>query len=68
MAALEAGAALRAPQHLTKRDPYWVEPMNETAGMILVEGNAAAAFGCMMAGVTVCAWYPITPRLRCPRR
>src|SRR5205807_8569740 len=26
-----------------------------------VEGNAAAAIGCMMAGVTVVAWYPITP-------
>ena len=35
--------------------------MNETAGKILIEGNAAAALGCMMAGVTVVAWYPITP-------
>src|SRR4029453_7713776 len=43
------------------RDPDAMEPLNETAGMILVEGNEAAAFGCMMAGVTVCAWYPITP-------
>jgi 2-oxoglutarate ferredoxin oxidoreductase subunit alpha len=34
--------------------------------MILVEGNAAAAFGCMMAGVTVCAWYPITPSSSLP--
>jgi 2-oxoglutarate ferredoxin oxidoreductase subunit alpha len=40
--------------------------MNATAGMILVEGNAAAAFGCMMAGVTVCAWYPITPSSSLP--
>ena len=31
------------------------------AGKILIEGNAAAAIGCMMAGVTVVAWYPITP-------
>src|SRR5262245_4053325 len=65
MAALEAGAAYSA-EHLTKRDPYAIEPMNETAGMILVEGNAAAAFGCMMAGVTVCAWYPITPSSSLP--
>jgi 2-oxoglutarate ferredoxin oxidoreductase subunit alpha len=65
MGALEAGAAYSAG-HLAKRDPYWVEPMNETAGMILVEGNAAAAFGCMMAGVTVCAWYPITPSSSLP--
>src|SRR5688500_17815336 len=38
-----------------------VERMNETAGKILIEGNAAAAIGCLMAGVTVVAWYPITP-------
>ncbi len=35
--------------------------MNATAGKILIEGNAAAAIGCLMAGVTVVAWYPITP-------
>jgi 2-oxoglutarate/2-oxoacid ferredoxin oxidoreductase subunit alpha len=45
----------------TKQDPFLIEPMNETAGKILIEGNAAAAIGCMMAGVTVVAWYPITP-------
>jgi 2-oxoglutarate/2-oxoacid ferredoxin oxidoreductase subunit alpha len=65
MAALEAGAA-HARQHLTKQDPFSIEPMTKTAGMILVEGNAAAAFGCMMAGVTVCAWYPITPSSSLP--
>ena len=50
-----------AEAHFTKQDPFAVEPMNETAGKILIEGNAAAAIGCMMAGVTVVAWYPITP-------
>jgi 2-oxoglutarate/2-oxoacid ferredoxin oxidoreductase subunit alpha len=45
----------------TKQDPFFVEAMNETAGKILIEGNAAAAIGCMLAGVTVVAWYPITP-------
>jgi 2-oxoglutarate ferredoxin oxidoreductase subunit alpha len=65
MAALDAGFAY-AEQHLPKRDPYWVEPMDKTAGMILVEGNAAAALGCMMAGVTVVAWYPITPSSSLP--
>jgi 2-oxoglutarate/2-oxoacid ferredoxin oxidoreductase subunit alpha len=45
----------------TKHDPYRIEAMNETRGKILIEGNAAAAIGCMMAGVTVVAWYPITP-------
>ena len=34
--------------------------------MILIEGNAAAALGCMMAGVTVVAWYPITPSSSLP--
>ena len=65
MAALEAGSAY-AEQHLPKQDPYWIEPMDKTAGMVLVEGNAAAAFGCMMAGVTVVAWYPITPSSSLP--
>jgi 2-oxoglutarate/2-oxoacid ferredoxin oxidoreductase subunit alpha len=50
-----------AREHLPKADPLHVERMNETAGKILIEGNAAAAIGCMMAGVTVVAWYPITP-------
>ena len=65
LAALEAGSAYTAG-HLAKQDPYWIEPMDKTRGMILVEGNEAAAFGCMMAGVTVCAWYPITPSSSLP--
>jgi 2-oxoglutarate ferredoxin oxidoreductase subunit alpha len=58
--ALKAGFDY-AEANLKKQDPYFIEPMNETAGKILVEGNTAAAIGCMMAGVTVVAWYPITP-------
>jgi 2-oxoglutarate ferredoxin oxidoreductase subunit alpha len=65
LAALEAGFAY-AEQHLVKRDPFWVEPMSETGGMVLVEGNAAAAMGCLMAGVTVVSWYPITPSSSLP--
>jgi 2-oxoglutarate ferredoxin oxidoreductase subunit alpha len=65
LAALEAGSAYVAA-NLPKQDPYWIEPMDRTAGMILIEGNAAAAFGCMMAGVTVCSWYPITPSSSLP--
>src|SRR5713101_540637 len=59
-AALKAGWDY-AEANLTKQDPFFIEPMKETAGKILIEGNAAAAIGCMMAGVTVVAWYPITP-------
>jgi 2-oxoglutarate ferredoxin oxidoreductase subunit alpha len=58
--ALKAGWEY-AESTFTKQDPYFIEPMNETAGKILIEGNAAAAIGCMLAGVTVVAWYPITP-------
>jgi 2-oxoglutarate ferredoxin oxidoreductase subunit alpha len=58
--ALDVGFAF-AEQHLEKRDPYGIEPMDENRGRILVDGNAAAAIGCLMAGVTVVTWYPITP-------
>src|ERR1700752_1369925 len=50
-----------AREHLPKRDAYVLERMNETAGKILIEGNAATALGAMFAGVTVVTWYPITP-------
>jgi 2-oxoglutarate ferredoxin oxidoreductase subunit alpha len=59
-AALRAGFEY-AQTHLTKADPLHVERMDATTGKILIEGNAAAAIGCMMAGVTVVGWYPITP-------
>ncbi len=50
-----------AQKNLTKRDPFRFERMNATAGKIIIEGNAAGAIGCMMAGVQFLAWYPITP-------
>jgi 2-oxoglutarate/2-oxoacid ferredoxin oxidoreductase subunit alpha len=28
---------------------------------IFIDGNNAAALGCLYGGATVCAWYPITP-------
>ena len=65
LGALEAGHDF-AKQRLVKRDPFAIEPMNRTGGTVLVEGNAAAALGCMMAGVTVIAWYPITPSSSLP--
>ena len=58
--ALDVGFQFAA-ENLEKRDPVVVEPMDETEGLILIEGNAAAAIGAMMAGVTVVTWYPITP-------
>ncbi len=38
-----------------------LERMNATADSILIDGNTAAALGCVYAGATVAAWYPITP-------
>ena len=58
--ALEVGFQYAADE-LEKRDPLVVETMDKTEGLILIEGNAAAAIGSMMAGVTVVTWYPITP-------
>ena len=50
-----------AEANLTKADPLKIERMNETADMILIDGNAAGALGSMFNGVTVVTWYPITP-------
>jgi 2-oxoglutarate ferredoxin oxidoreductase subunit alpha len=50
-----------AAKSLTKTDPFRTERMNETAGKIIIDGNAACALGAMFAGVTVVTWYPITP-------
>ncbi len=59
-AALRAGWDY-AEANLPKQDPFAFEPMDHAHGKILIDGNAAAAIGCLMAGVTVVAWYPITP-------
>jgi len=50
-----------AQQKLVKQDPYVIEKMNQTAGKIIIDGNAACGMGAVFAGVTVVAWYPITP-------
>jgi 2-oxoglutarate/2-oxoacid ferredoxin oxidoreductase subunit alpha len=41
--------------------PIRLEPLDETKDSILIDGNTAAALGCLYAGATVGAWYPITP-------
>jgi 2-oxoglutarate ferredoxin oxidoreductase subunit alpha len=50
-----------AAANLTKQDPYFIERLNQTAGKIIIDGNAACGMGAVFAGVTVVAWYPITP-------
>ncbi len=48
--------------NFSKKDPYRLEPMTGVVDQkVLVEGNQAAALGALMGGVTVAAWYPITP-------
>ena len=51
-----------ARENLKKSDAYRLEPMTGlTDGLLFMEGNRAAALGCIMGGCTVAAWYPITP-------
>ncbi|HXY50444.1 MAG TPA: 2-oxoacid:acceptor oxidoreductase subunit alpha [Terriglobales bacterium] len=60
LAAAKAGFAYAAAS-LQKQDPFQIARMDKTKGMIIIDGNSAAALGCMFAGVTVVTWYPITP-------
>jgi len=50
-----------ATANLTKQDHFRVEQMNGVEGMIMSDGNTAAALGSIYGGVQLAAWYPITP-------
>jgi len=50
-----------AMEHFQCPLPLRVGRMDKTAGHIMIDGNTAAALGCLYAGATVGAWYPITP-------
>jgi 2-oxoglutarate ferredoxin oxidoreductase subunit alpha len=41
--------------------PVRVEKLDKTSDHIIIDGNTAAGLGCVYAGATVGAWYPITP-------
>jgi 2-oxoglutarate ferredoxin oxidoreductase subunit alpha len=60
LAAAQAGFDY-AKASLQKRGVFYIGRMNATAGKIIIDGNSAAALGCMFAGCTVVTWYPITP-------
>ena len=60
LAAAQAGFDY-AKASLQKRGVFYIERINKTAGKIIIDGNSAAALGCMFAGCTVVTWYPITP-------
>jgi 2-oxoglutarate ferredoxin oxidoreductase subunit alpha len=57
---VKAGAEW-AKTNLEKKDPFYLEPMNKTDGLIMADGNTAAAIGSIFGGVQFAAWYPITP-------
>jgi 2-oxoglutarate/2-oxoacid ferredoxin oxidoreductase subunit alpha len=59
-AAVQAGYDY-ASTTFTKSVPFVLETMTATEGKIIIDGNAAAALGCIFAGCTVAMWYPITP-------
>lgn len=48
-------------ENVVKSDVYRFEKMDATKGKILITGNEAAALGSIFGGVSVVAWYPITP-------
>jgi 2-oxoglutarate ferredoxin oxidoreductase subunit alpha len=41
--------------------PFRAQSLDQTRGHIMIDGNASSALGCVFAGATVGAWYPITP-------
>ncbi len=57
---VKAGAEW-AKANLEKKDPFYLEPMNRTEGLIMADGNTAAALGAIFGGLQFAAWYPITP-------
>ncbi|MBT9457893.1 MAG: 2-oxoacid:acceptor oxidoreductase subunit alpha [Burkholderiaceae bacterium] len=60
MQALQLGRDF-AQEHLAGQVGLRVEPRDAVGDKIFVDGNSAAALGCVYGGATVAAWYPITP-------
>jgi 2-oxoglutarate/2-oxoacid ferredoxin oxidoreductase subunit alpha len=58
--ALEMGYEY-AKTHFACPLPLRVQRMDKTSKHIMIDGNTAAALGCLYAGATVGVWYPITP-------
>jgi len=50
-----------AKEHFDCPLAFHLEKMDANADKILINGNTATALGCIYAGATVAAWYPITP-------
>ena len=62
---LNQGAVLAgfqwAQAEAPRQDRLRIERDRQTEGQIIIDGNTACALGALFAGVTVVAWYPITP-------
>jgi len=62
---LNQGAVLAGYQwaqaEAAPQDRLRIQRDHQTEGQIIIDGNSACALGAMFAGVTVVAWYPITP-------
>ncbi|HTA65966.1 MAG TPA: 2-oxoacid:acceptor oxidoreductase subunit alpha [Xanthomonadaceae bacterium] len=54
-----------ASENITQSIGLKVQRANNVGDKIFVDGNVAAALGCVYGGATVCAWYPITPSSSC---
>ncbi|MDP2451507.1 MAG: 2-oxoacid:acceptor oxidoreductase subunit alpha [Polaromonas sp.] len=50
-----------ASEHLQAPLGIRVQRRDRVGNRIFVDGNSAAALGCVYGGATVAAWYPITP-------
>jgi 2-oxoglutarate ferredoxin oxidoreductase subunit alpha len=50
-----------AKEHLKAPLGIRVRASDKVGDQIFVDGNSAAALGCVYGGATVAAWYPITP-------
>jgi 2-oxoglutarate ferredoxin oxidoreductase subunit alpha len=50
-----------AMENFTCPLPVRAEVMGDNSKHVLIDGNSAAGLGCVYAGATVGAWYPITP-------
>lgn len=58
--AIDLGYAY-AKEHFPCPLPFRARSLDKTRSHIMIDGNTTAALGCLYAGATVGAWYPITP-------
>jgi 2-oxoglutarate ferredoxin oxidoreductase subunit alpha len=54
-----------ARENITQTLGLRIQRADNVGDKIFVDGNVAAALGCVYGGATVCAWYPITPSSSC---